>query len=151
MTQTDLTCDFFSPNLIKDFLEMIRRNDRELQRPAPRVFVSSIFEISANHSSLPASKHELVSLLNSSVVIPFHKTVCPQCHKIPKAVVSFHSTSSTVCIYVQYIHSDQYQLSTTLGHDTVSSLRSYTVTCKYGHCLPLKVATNPQNLSMIDL
>jgi len=75
-----------NPNLIKDFLEMIRRNDRELQRPAPRVFVSSIFEISANHSSLPASKHELVSLLNSSVVIPFHKTVCPQCHKIPKAV-----------------------------------------------------------------
>ena len=27
-----------------------------------------------------------MELLNSNIVIPFHKTVCPQCHKIPKAL-----------------------------------------------------------------
>ena len=66
---------------------MIRRHDKQLRRPLPRVFVNSIFEIAANHS-LPQNKSELVTLLNSNIVIPFHKTVCPQCHKIPKAVVS---------------------------------------------------------------
>lgn len=74
-----------SPNLIRDFLAMIRRHDKQLRRPLPRVFVNSIFEIAANHS-LPQNKSELVTLLNSNIVIPFHKTVCPQCHKIPKAV-----------------------------------------------------------------
>ena len=78
---------FFSPNLINDFLSMVKRNPKELQRKQPRVFVNSIFEIAANHS-LPNNKAELVTLLNSNTVIPFHKTVCPQCHKIPKAIVS---------------------------------------------------------------
>ena len=40
---------------------------------------------SANHS-LPSNKSQLVELLKSNIVIPFHKTVCPQCHKIPKAL-----------------------------------------------------------------
>ena len=84
-----LNSAYFSPNLIKDFLAMVKRNPKELQRKQPRVFVNSIFEIAANHS-LPDNKSELVSLLNSSTVIPFHKTVCPQCHKIPKALVSKH-------------------------------------------------------------
>lgn len=74
-----------SPNLINDFLSMVKRNPKELQRKQPRVFVNSIFEIAANHS-LPNNKAELVTLLNSNTVIPFHKTVCPQCHKIPKAI-----------------------------------------------------------------
>ena len=76
--------NIFSPNLVKDFLAMIKRNDKELRRSSPRVFVNSIFEIQANHS-LPNNKAELVALLHNNTVIPFHKTVCPQCHKIPKA------------------------------------------------------------------
>lgn len=71
-----------SPNLIPDFLEMIRRNDKKLTKSQPRVFVNSIFEIAANHS-LPNTKTELIKLMKSNTVIPFHKNVCPQCHKIP--------------------------------------------------------------------
>ena len=74
-----------SPNLITDFLAMIRRNDVQLQRSSPRVYVNSIFEIAANHS-LPTNKSQLVELLKSNIVIPFHKNVCPQCHTIPKAL-----------------------------------------------------------------
>jgi len=73
-----------SPNLVTDFLEMIRRDEKELRRTSPRVFVNSIFEIESGHP-LPHNKSELVTLLNNNTVIPFHKTVCPQCHKIPKA------------------------------------------------------------------
>lgn len=71
-----------SPNLIPDFLKMIRRNDKKLPKSQPRVFVNSIFEIAANHS-LPSTKTELIKLMKSNTVIPFHKNVCPQCHKIP--------------------------------------------------------------------
>eukprot|EP00090_Calanus_glacialis_P024135 TRINITY_DN3746_c0_g1_i1.p1 TRINITY_DN3746_c0_g1~~TRINITY_DN3746_c0_g1_i1.p1 ORF type:complete len:469 (-),score=132.26 TRINITY_DN3746_c0_g1_i1:129-1535(-) len=71
-----------SPNLIPEFLAMIRRNEKKLPKNQPRVFVNSIFEIAANHS-LPNTKSELIHLMESSTVIPFHKHVCPQCHKIP--------------------------------------------------------------------
>ena len=74
-----------SPNLITDFLAMIRRNYAELQHSSPRVYVNSIFEIAANHS-LPTNKSQLVELLKSTIVIPFHKTICPECHQIPKAL-----------------------------------------------------------------
>ena len=74
-----------SPNLITDFLAMIRRNYAELQHSSPRVYVNSIFEIAANHS-LPNNKSQLVELLKSNIVIPFHKTICPECHQIPKAL-----------------------------------------------------------------
>ena len=53
-----------SPNLIDDFLAMIRRNDVKLQGNSPRVFVNSIFEIKANHE-LPQNKSHLVELLKS--------------------------------------------------------------------------------------
>ena len=49
-----------SPGVIPDFLEMIRRQDRELLRPNPRVFPLPIFELEAG-AVLPASKRELVS------------------------------------------------------------------------------------------
>lgn len=71
-----------SPDLIPQFLQMVRRNDAMLRRPNPKVFVNSIFEISANHS-LPNNKNELVQLLKNKIVIPFHKQVCSQCHSIP--------------------------------------------------------------------
>ena len=73
-----------SPNLILDFLAMIRRNDGQLKRSSPRVFVNSIFEIAENHS-LPNNKSHLVELLKSKVVIPFHQNLCPYCHNIPQA------------------------------------------------------------------
>lgn len=74
-----------NPGLITAFLQMVTNgNEEALNRPNPRVFVSSIFEIKEGHS-LPNNKRELLSLLNSKVVIPFHKMVCTQCHAIPKA------------------------------------------------------------------
>jgi len=71
-----------SPNLIPEFLAMIRRNDKKMSKSQHRVYVNSIFEIAANHS-LPNTKAELIQLMKSNTVIPFHKNVCPQCHKIP--------------------------------------------------------------------
>jgi len=71
-----------SPKLIPEFLSMIRRNEKKVPKGQQRVFVNSIFEIAANHS-LPSTKEELINLMKSNTVIPFHKNVCPQCHKIP--------------------------------------------------------------------
>ena len=74
-----------SPGLISSILKMVTNREEEaLKRPNPRVFVSSIFEIKEGHD-LPETKAELVKLLKSKVVIPFHKMVCSQCHAIPKA------------------------------------------------------------------
>jgi len=71
-----------SPNLIPSFLDMIRRNPPSLRSKSPRVFVNSIFEIEANHT-LPETKEELIQLMKKKIVIPFHKQVCSQCHRIP--------------------------------------------------------------------
>ena len=74
-----------SPGLIPAILKMVTSGEEEaLKRSNPRVFVSSIFEIKEGHD-LPETKAELVKLLKSKVVIPFHKLVCSQCHSIPKA------------------------------------------------------------------
>merc|ERR1719394_1787090 len=53
-----------SPNLIEHFLDMIKRNEGELQKPGRRVFPVPVFEIYPNHS-LPETKEELVSMLDS--------------------------------------------------------------------------------------
>lgn len=74
-----------NPNLIPDFLEMVRLNDTMLQRPAPKVFVLSIFEVEANVTALPFDKRELIFMLHNKSAIPFHKYVCADCHRIPKA------------------------------------------------------------------
>lgn len=74
-----------NPNLIPDFLEMVRVNDSMLQRPAPKVFVLSIFEVEANVTALPFDKNELIFMLRNKSAIPFHKYVCADCHRIPKA------------------------------------------------------------------
>ena len=74
-----------SPGLIPAILKMVTSGEEEaLKRPNPKVFVSSIFEIKEGHE-LPETKAELIKLLKSKVVIPFHKMVCSQCHAIPKA------------------------------------------------------------------
>jgi hypothetical protein len=74
-----------SPNLIPDFMDMIRRNETELQRPNPKVYVLSIFEVEASVTALPHDKLELLYMLNNKSAIPFHKYVCSDCHRIPKA------------------------------------------------------------------
>jgi len=68
-----------SPGLIPSFLSLVRARGAAAR---PAVYVNSIFEIQAGHS-LPDTKEELVELLKKKVVIPFHKQVCSQCHKIP--------------------------------------------------------------------
>ena len=73
-----------NPNLITDFLDMLRRNDSELQRPKPKLFVLPIFEVEANVTSLPYDKTELISMLKKRTAIPFHKYVCENCHRIPQ-------------------------------------------------------------------
>ncbi len=73
-----------SPSLIENFLAMIRRNDKILRSPKPKVFVNAIFEIKKNYE-LPVNKTQLVEYLLRGVVIPFHKRICDQCHKIPDA------------------------------------------------------------------
>jgi len=77
-----------SPNLIPEFLAMVRHQSNENKsrwsKGQPKVYVNSIFEIEANHT-LPNTKTELIQLLKNGTVIPFHKNVCPQCHKIPKS------------------------------------------------------------------
>ena len=74
-----------SPGLIPAILKMVTSGEEEaLKRSNPKVFVSSIFEIKEGHE-LPETKAELIKLLKSKVVIPFHKLVCSQCHSIPKA------------------------------------------------------------------
>ena len=81
-----ITTSLISPNLIPEFLAMFRRNEKKMPKGQERVFVNSIFEIAANHS-LPNTKEELIHLMQSNIVIPFHKNVCPQCHKIPHSKV----------------------------------------------------------------
>ena len=75
-----------NPNLIPDFIDMLRRNTTELQRPNPnKLFVLSIFEVEANVTALPQDKSELIYMLTNKTAIPFHKYVCSNCHRIPKA------------------------------------------------------------------
>jgi len=73
-----------APGTINGFLQMVRNEDGRGPAVKPRVFVNSIFEIQAN-ATLPNTKSELVGLLKSGVVIPFHKHVCPSCHNVPNS------------------------------------------------------------------
>ncbi|CAG7642835.1 unnamed protein product, partial [Allacma fusca] len=61
-----------NPNLIQNFLDMVRRNDTKLRRPNPKLFVLPIFEVEANVTALPYDKAELQSMLDKSIAIPFH-------------------------------------------------------------------------------
>lgn len=74
-----------SPNVIPTFLEMIARNDGPLLSPNPKVFPLSIYEI-AFDQKLPVTKKHLQFMLINGTAIPFHKEICPSCHKIPKGI-----------------------------------------------------------------
>lgn len=50
-----------------------------------KVFVLSIFEVEYNITALPHDKHELLQMLGNKSAIPFHKYVCSDCHRIPRA------------------------------------------------------------------
>ena len=73
-----------SQALAEQFLAMVRRNAPVLCRPSPRVFVLSIFEVASDHT-LPLRKDQLTGMLKNGTAIPFHKKMCPTCHRIPKA------------------------------------------------------------------
>jgi len=73
-----------SPNLIRLFLDMIRRNDSILNLGRPKVFVLPIFEVYGNQT-VPDSKSELVGKLKSGLAVPFHQKVCSYCHSVPRS------------------------------------------------------------------
>ncbi|XP_042868945.1 beta-1,4-glucuronyltransferase 1-like isoform X1 [Penaeus japonicus] len=72
-----------SRGFIPFFMDMLRRQDAS-HTPAPtrRVYVLPIFEVKSGLRP-PASKLALVRMLKRGSAIPFHKFVCPQCHKVP--------------------------------------------------------------------
>ncbi|XP_063216263.1 beta-1,4-glucuronyltransferase 1 isoform X2 [Bacillus rossius redtenbacheri] len=73
-----------SPNLIRDFLTMVRRQDPPLMHTNPKVFPLPIFELQ-DGSELPANKTQLVAMLKNGSAIPFHKKLCPGCHNVPRS------------------------------------------------------------------
>lgn len=64
------------------------------------VYVLPIFEVD---KSLPApeNKSELVTLLKKEKVVPFHKFVCPECHRVPKqdSWLKYIPTNETMSIF----------------------------------------------------
>ncbi|XP_037799563.1 beta-1,4-glucuronyltransferase 1-like, partial [Penaeus monodon] len=72
-----------SRGFIPFFMDMLKRQDASAT-PAPtrRVYVLPIFEVKSGLRP-PASKLALVRMLKRGSAIPFHKFVCPQCHKVP--------------------------------------------------------------------
>ncbi|CAG0884784.1 unnamed protein product [Darwinula stevensoni] len=73
-----------SDNLAPMFIDMVRRSPTLLDPEPPKVFVVSIFEVKEG-TEPPRRKSELVEMLGRNVAIPFHKAMCPQCHRVPKA------------------------------------------------------------------
>lgn len=74
-----------SPNLVADFMQMLRRNDSILNLDRPKIFVLPIFEVYGNQT-VPNSKAELLEKLASGMALPFHQRVCNYCHTLPKSV-----------------------------------------------------------------
>ncbi|XP_064097760.1 beta-1,4-glucuronyltransferase 1-like isoform X2 [Macrobrachium nipponense] len=72
-----------SLDFIRLFMAMMRRQDASrVPAPTRRVYVLPIFEIKSGLRP-PATKAALVRMLKRGSAIPFHKFVCPQCHKVP--------------------------------------------------------------------
>lgn len=87
MTHFILPCDielYPTPHLAKKFLQMIARNDPVLERPKPRVYPLSLFEVDES-VNVPDNKTKLQELLKKNLAIPFHMKICPSCHKVPKS------------------------------------------------------------------
>ena len=93
-----------SPGLIPSFLKMITNGNQlaltSSNHSSLGVFVIPVFEIEEN-ISLPNTKRELIPLLQSQKVIPFHKRVCNNCLALPnsKQWMSDLSTGTRVQVY----------------------------------------------------
>ncbi|KAK5646122.1 hypothetical protein RI129_004586 [Pyrocoelia pectoralis] len=72
-----------SPNIIPQFLNLIAGCDYKMMPYKPVVFVLHIFEIEKGYE-VPTNKTDLINLLRRGVVIPFHKSICSECHTIPQ-------------------------------------------------------------------
>lgn len=87
LTHFMFVCDielYPSPDLPRKFLEMIARNEPPLNSTKPKVFPLNIFEVDES-SQVPLTKTELQDLYKKSIIIPFHKRICGDCHRIPDA------------------------------------------------------------------
>lgn len=71
-----------SPEFVPKFLEMIERNENEMQRAAPKVYPITVFEV-AKGAKIPMNKTELLSMLKAKTAVTFHKRVCLECHSVP--------------------------------------------------------------------
>ncbi|CAL4171404.1 unnamed protein product, partial [Meganyctiphanes norvegica] len=72
-----------SQDFIKHFMDMMQKQDASrAAAPSRRVYVLPIFEVKSGLRP-PGSKLSLVTMLKRGSAIPFHKFVCPQCHKVP--------------------------------------------------------------------
>jgi N-acetyllactosaminide beta-1,3-N-acetylglucosaminyltransferase len=56
---------------------------KEKPHKNPRIYVLPIFEVEEGYA-IPDTKEDLKKLLKSNLAVPFHKYVCPECHKVPK-------------------------------------------------------------------
>ncbi|KAJ8984634.1 hypothetical protein NQ317_009862 [Molorchus minor] len=69
-------------NFIEHFMTFVHKNPEHFQEDKSNVFVLPIFEILADQK-VPENKSHLQEMYKSKTAILFHKTVCPQCHKVP--------------------------------------------------------------------
>lgn len=66
-----------------------KKKTRAAEAPTPSssscrtVYVLPLFEVDKSLQA-PENKSELVALFKTQKVVPFHKFVCPECHRVPK-------------------------------------------------------------------
>ncbi|CAG0884783.1 unnamed protein product [Darwinula stevensoni] len=73
-----------SDNLAPMFIDMVLRHPMLMNAEPPKAFVVSIYEVKEG-TEPPRRKSELVEMLRNETALPFHKTICPTCHHVPKA------------------------------------------------------------------
>lgn len=76
-----------SIDLVENFLNMVLKNISLVEVThgvdKPRVFPLPVFEVQKN-ATVPNSKAELLTMLETKMAIPFHYYVCKTCHLVPK-------------------------------------------------------------------
>ncbi|GAB6022735.1 hypothetical protein CHUAL_006830 [Chamberlinius hualienensis] len=70
-----------SINMGPMFLDMIRAEN--LTNVTKTVYVLPIFEVDRKVEA-PETKSQLIEMMKEHLVVPFHKFVCPECHRVPK-------------------------------------------------------------------
>ncbi|CAG0912605.1 unnamed protein product [Notodromas monacha] len=69
-----------SANFAKDFAAMIRNNPDGFGEKV--AFPMPIFEVQAD-MEVPEDKGQLLAMLEKKVAVPFHASLCPDCHRFP--------------------------------------------------------------------